>query len=176
MKVREPPQEHTQLRPFRLRQGCKQFGIDLLSHCEVAPHGVFPVRRQTHNIGTCISGLPLANEVSRPHELPDEGSCAGAVDTRLANDCYLTGAVRRWHRTVAGQVGACTANLAKKFLRAALALAAEDFGLRVPAMPSKLGKGRPKTKKAILTPEQVGAPLKAAVEGCSPSALAGQMS
>jgi hypothetical protein len=43
-------------------------------------------------------------------------------------------------------------------------------------MPSKLGKGRPKTKKAILTPEQVGAPLKAAVEGCSPSALAGQMS
>jgi integrase len=75
-----------------------------------------------------------------------------------------TGQIRSWHRTVAGHVGAYSANLPKKFLRAALALAAEDFGLRVPAMPSKLGRGRPKTKKAILTPEQVGLLLKAAVE------------
>jgi integrase len=75
-----------------------------------------------------------------------------------------TGQIRSWHRTVAEHVGAYSANLAKKFLRAALALAAEDFGLRVPAMPSKLGKGRPKTKKAILTPEQVGMLLKAATE------------
>jgi integrase len=75
-----------------------------------------------------------------------------------------TGQIRSWHRTLAEHVGAYSANLAKKFLRAALALAAEDFGLRVPAMPSKLGRGRPKTKKAILTPEQVGLLLKAAVE------------
>jgi integrase len=75
-----------------------------------------------------------------------------------------TGQIRSWHRTASEQVGAYTANLAKKFLCAALALAAEDFGLRVPAMPSKLGRGRPKTKKAILTPEQVGLLLRAAVE------------
>lgn len=75
-----------------------------------------------------------------------------------------TGQIRSWHRKVSEHVGAYTANLAKKFLRAALALAAEDFGLRVPAMPSKLGRGRPRSKKAILTPEQVGLLLKAAVE------------
>jgi integrase len=75
-----------------------------------------------------------------------------------------TGQIRIWHRTVSEHVGAYSANLAKKFLRAALMLAAEDFGIRVPAMPSKLGRGRPKTKKAILTPEQVGRLLKAAAE------------
>jgi integrase len=73
-----------------------------------------------------------------------------------------TGQIRSWHRTVSEHIGAYSANLAKKFLRAALALATEDFGLRVPAMPSKLGRGRPKTKKTILTPEQVGLLLKAA--------------
>jgi integrase len=82
-------------------------------------------------------------------------------DVRVAD--LSTGQIRSWHRTVAEHVGAYTANLAKKFLRATLALAAEDFGLRVPAMPSKLGRGRPKSKKAILTPEQIGLLLKAAV-------------
>ena len=75
-----------------------------------------------------------------------------------------TGQIRTWHRTVSEHVGAYSANLAKKFLRAALALAAEDFGIRIPAMPSKFGRGRPKSKKAILAPEQVGVLLKAAVE------------
>jgi len=83
-------------------------------------------------------------------------------NTRVAD--LSTGQIRSWHRCVSEHVGLYSANLAKKFLHAALALAAEDFGFRVPAMPSKLGKGRPKTRKAILTPDQVGTLLKAAVE------------
>lgn len=54
-----------------------------------------------------------------------------------------TAQIRSWHRTISEHVGSYTANLAKKFLRAALALAAEDFGLRVPVMPSKLGGTTP---------------------------------
>lgn len=73
-----------------------------------------------------------------------------------------TGDIRRWHQTLQVQVGGRAANMAKTMLGAALALAAEDFGLRPPPMPTKLGRGRPKRKRAMLTPEQVGVLLKAA--------------
>ena len=54
--------------------------------------------------------------------------------------------------------------MAKKFLRAALVMVAEDFHLRVPPMPARLGRGRSRPKKAILTPEQVGLLLEAALK------------
>jgi hypothetical protein len=44
-----------------------------------------------------------------------------------------TAQIRAWHKTVTAQVGSHTANAAKKFLRAALCLVAEDFSLAVPA-------------------------------------------
>jgi integrase len=53
--------------------------------------------------------------------------------------------------------------VAKKFLRAALALVAEDFQLRVPSMPTQLGRGKLKRKKSILAPSQVGQLLDAAL-------------
>jgi hypothetical protein len=58
-------------------------------------------------------------------------------------------------------VSSYTANLAQKFLRAALLMAAEYFQLRVPSMTSRYGRGRAKPVKAILAPEQVGVVLKA---------------
>jgi integrase len=73
-----------------------------------------------------------------------------------------TAAIRIWHKTLTAQVSSYTANVAKKLLRAALALAAEDFHVAVPPMPSRLGRGRPRPKKTILTPEQVGHLLSAA--------------
>jgi integrase len=48
------------------------------------------------------------------------------------------------------------------YLAAALALAAEDMNIRPPAMPTKLGRGKPKTKKLILTTDQVATLLQAA--------------
>jgi integrase len=75
-----------------------------------------------------------------------------------------TGAIRSWHAKLVTHVSNYSANLAQKFLRAALLMAAEDFQLRVPPMPSKYGRGRPKPVKAILSPEQVGVVLKAASE------------
>lgn len=74
-----------------------------------------------------------------------------------------TADIRAWHKTLIAQVSAYTANVAKKYLRAALALAAEDFHLRVPPMPSMQGRGRAKPRKAILTPAQVGRLLTAAL-------------
>src|SRR5262249_23104553 len=62
------------------------------------------------------------------------------------------------------EVGSRTANVCKTYLRAALALAAEDFGVRPPPMPTKLGRGRPKIKRTILTPAQVGVLLKSAID------------
>ncbi|KAB0264729.1 site-specific integrase [Microvirga brassicacearum] len=66
-----------------------------------------------------------------------------------------TADIRAWHRLLTNEVGTFTANRAKTYLQAALALAAEDHNIRPPAMPSKLGRGRQKVKKAILGPEQV---------------------
>lgn len=74
-----------------------------------------------------------------------------------------TADIRQWHTTLTSQVSAYTAHVAKKFLRAALALAAEDFHLRVPSMPSHLGRGRTKPKKAIITPAEVARLLRAAM-------------
>ena len=75
-----------------------------------------------------------------------------------------TAEIRAWHKTLTAEVGGYTANVAKKFLRAALCLAAEDCGLPLPAMPTRLGRGRPRAKKAILTPDQVGRLLHAAMQ------------
>jgi integrase len=74
-----------------------------------------------------------------------------------------TADIRTWHTTLTAQVSSYTANVAKKFLRTALALAAEDFQVRVPVMPSQIGRGRVRPKKFILTPDQVGHLLKAAL-------------
>jgi integrase len=74
-----------------------------------------------------------------------------------------TANIRNWHRILTVQISGHTADLAKKLLRAALSLTAEDFSLRVPPMPSKLGRGRTKPRKAILTLDQIGRLLQAAV-------------
>ena len=73
-----------------------------------------------------------------------------------------TGDIRRWHRTLRAE--SRSANMSKTLLRAALSLAAEDFGVRPPPMPAKLGRGRSRPKRTILTPAQAGVLLTAAQE------------
>lgn len=75
-----------------------------------------------------------------------------------------TADIRAWHKTLLQEVGAHSANRAKQYLGTALAIAAEDFNFRPPAMPRKLGRGRTKEKKLILLPEQISLLLKAARE------------
>jgi integrase len=74
----------------------------------------------------------------------------------------VTADIRQWHKLLTAEVSAYTANVAKKYLRAALALAAEDYHAKIPLMPSRLGRGRTRPKKLILSPEEVGRLLRAA--------------
>jgi integrase len=80
------------------------------------------------------------------------------------NTDLTTADIRAWHKLLTKEVGSFTANRAKTYLQAALALAAEDHNIRPPAMPSKLGRGRQKLKKAILEQDQVAILIKAARE------------
>jgi integrase len=73
-----------------------------------------------------------------------------------------TARIRQWHRVLCEQVGSYTAKVAKKCLRSALSLVAEDFELRVPQMPSNRGRGIPTTKKTLLSPAEIGFLLRVA--------------
>lgn len=72
-----------------------------------------------------------------------------------------TSEIRFWHKLLAREVGPSTAARAKKYLGSALALAAEDLGIRPPTMPTRL-KAAPRVRKAILTPAQIAAVLAVA--------------
>ena len=73
-----------------------------------------------------------------------------------------TAQIRSWHREVSDDFGLYTANRAKSYLKSILALAEEDFGGRSPSMPTGIGKGRYRIKKAILTPQMIANLIEAA--------------
>ena len=79
---------------------------------------------------------------------------------RLAD--LSTSLIRDWHKVVSRHIGPHVAAVAKKHLRTALMLVAEDFQITVPPMPSRAGKGRPRRTKKILRPDQVGLLLEGA--------------
>jgi len=66
-----------------------------------------------------------------------------------------TAQLRRWHVLVREEVGAHTANRVMSMLKGILALAEEDFGVRVCSMPTNLAKRKTKPKKGILSAEEV---------------------
>jgi integrase len=73
-----------------------------------------------------------------------------------------TADIRLWHKRLTEHVGIYTASRACQRLSSMMALIAEDYSIRPPVMPKRLGKGRRKEKKSILTPEQVGILLRQA--------------
>ena len=73
-----------------------------------------------------------------------------------------TADIRAWHRLLSEHVGSFTANRALQRLKMMLGLVAEDYNIRPPVMPQRLGRGKPRQKKTILTPEQVGVLLREA--------------
>ena len=113
-------------------------------------------------MGPLLIGTSAQRKLYREEGVRPEGSrfvdMLGPV--KIAD--LTTGEIRRWHRTLTAEVGSRSANMSKTLLRAALALAAEDYGVRPPPMPTKLGRGRTKTKPALLTLQQVGQLLHAA--------------
>jgi len=131
---------------------------------EVKPHTWQTYCRLASNnvVGPLLIGTPAERGCYRAHGVkPDGTHFVDALGSIKISD-LTTGDIRRWHRLLLAEVGSRTANVCKTYLRAALALMAEDFGIRPPPMPTKLGRGRPKTKRTILTPTQVGVLLRAA--------------
>jgi integrase len=112
-----------------------------------------------HIKGPLLVGSPKQRaEYSRTGQKPEGTKLIQALGTVKVSD-LTTAEIRQWHRTVAEISGAYTANRAASHLKAVLALAEEDFRVRGPAMPRNLARPRPKQRKVILTPPQVGALL-----------------
>ena len=66
-----------------------------------------------------------------------------------------TAQLRRWHTLVRNEVGIFTANRVISMLKGILALAEEDFGVRVCSFPTNLAQRKAKPKKDILAPHEV---------------------
>lgn len=132
--------------------------------CEVKPSTWDSYRQAAGYItGPLLVGTqPERHVYARTGERPEGAQLIEMLGPRLIAD-LTTADIRSWHKTLTAQVSAYTANVAKKYLRAALALAAEDFHLRAPPMPTMRGRGRAKPRKAILSPAQVGQLLVAAL-------------
>jgi integrase len=113
-------------------------------------------------IGPLLVGTPLQRcEFTATGKKPEGTRLIPMLGDIKVRD-LSTSDIRAWHKTVAAEVGWYSANRAKMFLNAVLALAAEDLNIRPPAMPANLGRGKPKAKKPILTPDQVNMLLRAA--------------
>ena len=66
-----------------------------------------------------------------------------------------TAHLRTWHNQVREEVGAHTANRVMSMLKGILALAEEDFGVRVCSFPTNLAKRKAKPRKDILDTDEV---------------------
>jgi len=113
-------------------------------------------------VGPLLAGKAERRKAARKRATPPNGIYLEMLGPRSISS-LTTADIRSWHRTVTEHVSAYVANVARKSLRAALALAAEDFHLHIPAMPSQLGRGRPKPKKTILTTDQIAMLVSAAL-------------
>lgn len=106
-------------------------------------------------VGPLVIGTAYARRraTMRPGA-PYHGPTEEMLGTKRVLD-LATADIRSWHQRVATHVSTFAANVARKCLKAALALAAEDFNLRIAPMPTQLGRGRTKTPKAILSPAHI---------------------
>jgi len=66
-----------------------------------------------------------------------------------------TGQLRRWHALVRNEAGSVTAARCMSMLKSIMALAQEDFGVRVCPIPTNLPKRKVKPKKDILEAHEV---------------------
>lgn len=111
-------------------------------------------------VGPLLVGSPLQRAEYTASRVKPEGTRTIPLlgDVRVQD--LTTSEIRSWHKTLAAEVGWYSANRAKMVLVSVLALAAEDLNIRPPAMPTNLGRGRPKAKKTLLSTEQISVVLQ----------------
>ncbi len=117
-----------------------------------------------HIVGSLLSGTPKQRaHCTLTGVRPERTTLIPLLGgTKLSE--LTTGDIRAWHMTIRSEISLYAANRAKMFLAAAMALAEEDFGVRAPRMPTQLGRGGHKAKKAILSPQEISRLLAAARE------------
>lgn len=94
-------------------------------------------------------------EYTQTGKLPEGARFVPMLGNILVTE-LSTADIRAWHKQLCELVGYYTAGRASQRLKTMLALVAEDCNLRPPVMPQRLGRGKRKEKKAILSPEQIG--------------------
>jgi integrase len=118
-------------------------------------------------VNGAIRGPLLVGSARERHDYTERGDVPeGAHFIPLLGDIKLTALntamIRAWHKIATEQCGTYTGNRAKSLLKAILALAEEDYGIRAPSMPTGLPRARHRKKKTILTPEQIAVVVAAA--------------
>jgi integrase len=129
----------------------------------VVKNGTLRGYRQTCKliVGPFLAGGGMARQrLSWLGEMPSGATFHPLLGkVRLAD--LTTAMIRSWHKLIAEDAGAHSASRAKMFLKAALAFAEEEYGIRAPTMPT-IGKGRSKPRKVILKPDQVSSLIASA--------------
>ena len=125
--------------------------ITFVTYAFQSRYVVGPLPRRDARIAIIYSGK-CAKPRDRPIELLGREKVQELTTRRI----------RAWHKLISDEVSIYCANKAMQLLKAALALAAEDHEFRPPAMPTGLQRQRDKSRKAVLTPEEVAKLLAAA--------------
>lgn len=94
-------------------------------------------------------------------KIPDKAEFIELLGDYKITD-LTTADIRTWYKIIQKEVGAYSATKTKQTLGTVLAIAGEDYNLRPPVLPRRIGKGRKKTKRAILLPDQVSKLLREA--------------
>jgi integrase len=136
---------------------------------EVVEHWL-DVKRPNVKAQTIRGYLPLLKIITGPllqgtpkervtFALTGEKPSRDAKLLKMLGDCKVseltTMQLRHWHMQVREEVGAHSANRCMSILKSVLALAQEDFGVKLCPAPSNLPKRKSKPKKDILEPEEV---------------------
>ncbi|MDP4027163.1 site-specific integrase [Methylobacterium sp. NEAU 140] len=108
-----------------------------------------------------VGATPAQRRAHTETGLVPKGASLAPMLGKVKVNHLSTAEIRSWHKLLAREVGPSSAARAKKYLAGALALAAEDLGIRPPNMPTRL-KAAPCLRKAILTPAQISAVLAVA--------------
>lgn len=113
-------------------------------------------------VGPVLQGTPeQRREYKRTGEKPPGAEFLPVLGHRRVAE-LTTAAIRDWHRAISDHVGGHTASRALMFLRAALVLAQEEFGVSPPIVPKNLGRGQRRRRKTILEPHDIARLLDAA--------------
>jgi integrase len=111
---------------------------------------------RSYIVGPLLSGTKKQRYLYTTTDIVPRGSKMLPMLGDMLVTELTTAEIRAWHRVLTEQVGAYTANRAMQRLNMMISLVAEDYNFRPPLMPKRIGRGKSKQKKAILTPEQVG--------------------